>query len=484
MTTALIAELVIARARLEAEKSQLERALVNATYEFTCAERLANFGRWRWNIQTGVQSWTGGAFAVLGLPPGAGPIPPPRARRYITRPTWGSLSAAIELCAATGCPFQNEAEVLRPDGTRGWILVSGEAAMGTDGTPVSLSGTVQDIDTRKRMEVELLDAKEYAENIVETVREPLLVLSADLHVIKANRCFYETFRATPEDTIGHFIYDLGNSQWDIPELRRLLGQILPKASVFNGYEVEHDFPDIGRKTMMLNAREINQRDAGSTIILLALEDITERKRMDQELRLMAYFDPLTKLANRRLLHDRLSQAMVSGNRSGCYGALMSLDLDNFKSLNDHHGHMAGDLLLIEVARRLKSCIREIDTVARVGGDEFVVLLRDLTEDQAPAVSRAGMVAEKVRALLATTYVVQLAMDDGTLPHTVEHHCTASIGVVMFLGAQSLAEEVFKRADATLYQAKAAGRNRVLFSVVTDALQADSTGSPAPPQPTA
>ena len=479
MTTALIAELVIARARLEAEKSQLERALVNARYEFTCAERLANFGRWCWNIQTGVQFWTGGAFAVLGLPPGAGPIPPQSAHRYITRPTWGSLSAAIELCAATGCPFQTEAEVLRPDGTRGWILVSGEAAMGADGTPVSLSGTVQDIDTRKRMEVELLDAKEYAENIVETVREPLLVLSADLRVIKANRCFYETFRASPEDTIGHFIYDLGNSQWDIPELRRLFGEILRKASVFNGYEVEHDFPDIGRKTMMLNAREINQRVAGSTIILLAMEDITERKRMDQALRLMAYFDPLTKLANRRLLHDRLSQAMAAGNRSGSYGSLMSLDLDNFKSLNDQHGHVAGDSLLIEVARRLKSCIREIDTVARVGGDEFVVLLRELGPDETQAISHAGMVAEKVRALLATTYVVQVATEDGKAHQAVKHRCTASIGVLMFLGAQSLAEDVLKRSDTAMYQAKAGGRNRVVFFDATDAQQSAECLSPVP-----
>ena len=189
MTTALMAELEPVQGHLEAEKSLLELALADARHQLGCAERLANFGCWRWAIKTGVQAWTEGTLAVFGLQPGAGPIAPRRLRRHLSPPTWASLSAAIELCAASGCPFQCEAEVLRPDGQRGWIMVSGEAAIGTDGTPVALSGTVQDIDKRKRMEVELLDAKEYAENIVETVREPLLVLSADLRVIKANRCF-------------------------------------------------------------------------------------------------------------------------------------------------------------------------------------------------------------------------------------------------------------------------------------------------------
>jgi len=142
---------------------------------------------------------------------------------------------------------------------------------------------MEDITARKQLEAEIQDAREYAENIVETVREPLVVLNSDLKVVTANHSFYETFRVTPEDTVGNFIYDLGNRQWDIPRLRVLVEEILPLDTVINGYEVEHDFPGIGRKTILLNARQIFRENIGSRIILLAMEDITARKQLEAEI---------------------------------------------------------------------------------------------------------------------------------------------------------------------------------------------------------
>ncbi len=124
---------------------------------------------------------------------------------------------------------------------------------------------------------------EYAENIVETVREPLVVLNSDLKILTANHSFYDTFKVTPGETIGKFIYDLGSRQWDIPKLRVLFEEILPLATVFNGYEVEHDFPGIGRKVILLNARQIFRKKIGSHIILLAMEDITERKLAEERI---------------------------------------------------------------------------------------------------------------------------------------------------------------------------------------------------------
>jgi diguanylate cyclase (GGDEF)-like protein/PAS domain S-box-containing protein len=134
----------------------------------------------------------------------------------------------------------------------------------------------------KQLESEIQDAREYAENIVETVREPLVVLNSELKILTANHSFYETFKVTPEATIGNFIYDLGNRQWDIPKLRVLVEEILPQDTVINGYEVEHDFPGIGRKIILLNARQIFREKIGSHIILLAMEDITERKQLEAE----------------------------------------------------------------------------------------------------------------------------------------------------------------------------------------------------------
>jgi PAS domain S-box-containing protein len=142
---------------------------------------------------------------------------------------------------------------------------------------------MEDITERKRLETEIQDALEYAENIVETVREPLVVLNSDLKILTANHSFFDTFKVTPEETIGNFIYDLGNRQWDIPKLRVLLEEILPNDTVFNGYEVEHDFQDIGRKIILLNARQIFRETIGSHTILLAMEDITERKQAEEEI---------------------------------------------------------------------------------------------------------------------------------------------------------------------------------------------------------
>ena len=191
-------------------------------------------------------------------------------------------------------------------------------------------------------------------------------------------------------------------------------------------------------------------------------DITERKKAEELIRNLAFNDALTQLPNRRLLQDRLKQAMVASKRSGRYGAVMFLDLDNFKPLNDTHGHDMGDLLLIEVARRISRCVREIDTVARFGGDEFVVMLSVLDEDQELSTGQAAIVAEKIRIALAEPYLLTNKRADNT-QITVEHHCTSSIGVVLFISNETSPEDLLKLADMAMYQAKEGGRNRVRFT---------------------
>jgi len=190
-------------------------------------------------------------------------------------------------------------------------------------------------------------------------------------------------------------------------------------------------------------------------------DISERKQMEDQVRQLAFYDPLTHLPNRRLLDDRLDQAIAETKRSARHKALMVLDLDNFKKLNDTHGHAFGDLLLTEAAKRLKSCVREIDTVARFGGDEFVVLLNELDLDVKKATLQVGIVAEKIRTSLASPYILNIKIEGGSLS-VVEHHCTSSIGVVVFGNQEATSEDLFRWADATMYKAKEAGRNLVLF----------------------
>lgn len=192
-----------------------------------------------------------------------------------------------------------------------------------------------------------------------------------------------------------------------------------------------------------------------------LRDITERKQMEDQVRQLAFYDTLTELANRRLLNDRLRQAIAASKRNEQYGALMFLDLDNFKPLNDTHGHEVGDLLLIEAASRLKNCVRTVDTVARFGGDEFVVMINELDADKSESATKGGFIAEKIHAALAKPYVLQVR-HEGTAEITVEHRCTASIGVALFGKNDTSQEDVLKRADTAMYQAKAAGRNLIRF----------------------
>ena len=140
-----------------------------------------------------------------------------------------------------------------------------------------------EIVERKRAEETFMEAQKYAESIVETIREPLVVLTADLRVTSANRSFYQTFKVVAEETEGQFIYNIGNRQWDIPALREFLEEIIPKNSHFNDFEVDHEFPVIGRKKMLLNARRIHREGKSTDMILLAIDDITERKKMEAAL---------------------------------------------------------------------------------------------------------------------------------------------------------------------------------------------------------
>ncbi|MDP2761205.1 MAG: sensor domain-containing diguanylate cyclase [Sideroxyarcus sp.] len=196
-------------------------------------------------------------------------------------------------------------------------------------------------------------------------------------------------------------------------------------------------------------------------VVVVSRDITERVREEDAIRNLAFYDALTQLPNRRLLNDRLDQAMAASKRSGRYGALLFLDLDNFKPLNDMHGHSVGDLLLVEVARRITRCVRETDTASRFGGDEFVVVLTELHENETESAAQAEIVAQKINAALSEPYVLKAQMG-GKEAAIIEHHCTSSIGVTLFINHEIGAQEIIKRSDMAMYQVKESGGNQVLF----------------------
>lgn len=235
---------------------------------------------------------------------------------------------------------------------------------------------------------------------------------------------------------------------DIVQLRRLL------ARQIDGFTLEKRLVHKSGRIIPVRVvvRVIRKPDGYVDYVVVMVEDISEQKAAEERIQQLAFSDALTGLPNRRLIQDRVIRAIAGCARSGRSGALMLIDLDNFKLLNDLYGHHVGDMLLQQVADRLLGAVRESDTVARVGGDEFVVLLDDLSEQPQDAASQAKQVGDKILAALGRPY--QLA------DH--EHRNTPSIGISLFGSDGSLFDDLFKQADLAMYQAKTAGRNTLRF----------------------
>jgi len=302
-------------------------------------------------------------------------------------------------------------------------------------------------DYRKELEATKLsadEASEFAESVINTVREPLIALDQNLRVVKVSRSFYEFFQVNPEETVGKLIYDLGNKQWDIPKLRELLETILPQKATFDNYEVEHDFATIGRRIMLLNARQILRGTGKERIILLAIEDITQRKQSEEKIQQMAFHDFLTGLPNRKLFSDHLGIALANAQRNKNRIGIAMLDLDNFKDVNDTLGHDVGDLLLKATAERLSAALRKGDTVARFGGDEFVLILHDMEGMEA-----ALQIAEKIVERFHKPFLID----------THQLVVTTSIGIAVYPDDGTDEGTLLKNADIAMYQAKQAGRAR-------------------------
>ncbi|MCX7193752.1 MAG: EAL domain-containing protein [Proteobacteria bacterium] len=281
-------------------------------------------------------------------------------------------------------------------------------------------------------------------------QEGMLITDAHSTILRVNSAFTRITGFSGEEIVGRNPRLLSSGRQNAGFFKEMWSQIHLEGTwegeIWNRRKSGEIYPEHLTITAV--------KDTGGIITnyVATFNDITASKAAENEIKNLAFYDPLTNLPNRRLLMDRLNHAIASGARSGRTGALLFIDLDNFKTLNDTLGHDIGDLLLQQVSQRLVSCIREGDTVARLGGDEFVVLLEDLSTQALEAAEQTESVGEKILATLNLPY--QLA----------SHDCrsTPSIGATLFNGHERPIEELMKQADIAMYQSKKAGRNTLRF----------------------
>jgi diguanylate cyclase (GGDEF)-like protein/PAS domain S-box-containing protein len=284
--------------------------------------------------------------------------------------------------------------------------------------------------------------------LLDKARDAITVRGIDHRILYWNKSAERLYGLSAGEALGksleNLIYD------DSASFRSATEKVLESGSWSGEFTRQRDD---GSSLTVESRWTLVRDDNGAPHSILAIDtDITERKVAEDDIRQLAFYDPLTRLPNRLLLQDRLQQAMALSAHSQVPGALLFIDLDNFKALNDTLGHEKGDLLLQQVAQRLTACVRESDTVARLGGDEFVVILSELHDNPENVALRAKTICEKILDQLRQPYSVA-----GN-----EQHSAASIGVALFQGRRDTVGELLKRADLAMYQAKAAGRNTVRF----------------------
>ncbi len=369
---------------------------------------------------------------------------------------------ALVFKASRGIEDIYELTYIRKDGSRFPAVVSVTALRDDKNNIIGYLLIGTDNTIRKQMEAEktllgqrLRDHQFYTRSLFEANMDALMTTDPAGIITDVNQQMASLTGCTRDELIGA---PFKNYFTDPARAENAIHLVLSKKKVTN-YELTARDRDGKETVVSYNATTFYDRNRRLQGVFAAARDITERKLAEKQILDLALHDSLTRLPNRRLLSERLGQTMAAGKRSGRFSALLFLDLDNFKPVNDNHGHFVGDLLLMEVARRIISCVRAVDVVARFGGDEFVVILNELGLENALSTKQLLLVAEKLRTALDKPYVLTW-QHEGQASLSVEHHSSASIGGVLFQDSNHSQNDVLKWADLAMYQAKEAGGNQV------------------------
>ncbi|MFO1388501.1 PAS domain S-box protein [Cellvibrio sp.] len=308
-----------------------------------------------------------------------------------------------------------------------------------------------DITKRKHAELALQESVLHTQAILDNMFDGVITINTGGQIESFNVAASRIFGYAPEEVMGKNVSLLMPGHFRARHEAYLQRHETEGGPVLNTLrEVEGLRKNGEIFPMSLSITKVLRADRTTFVGLV--RDISQQRQDEEEIYRLAFYDPLTNLPNRRLLYDRLQQAMITSSRTDQHGALMFLDLDYFKQLNDSLGHDLGDILLQQVASRLQSCVREGDSVARMGGDEFVMLMEALSPYPNEAASQAEMIADKVLHALSEPYKLR----------EYSYLITPSIGIVLFWHQTDSIEELLKKADVAMYQAKTAGRNTARF----------------------
>ncbi|WP_146002834.1 putative bifunctional diguanylate cyclase/phosphodiesterase [Telmatospirillum siberiense] len=326
-----------------------------------------------------------------------------------------------------------------------WVESKVQGVLGPDGTVSEIILTARDISERRQAEEELRIAA-----LAFEAQHGMIITGPDGAILRVNRGFTEITGYSAEEVIGRNPSMLKSGRHDQMFYQALWNSVEEtgswKGELWNRRKNGEIYPQ------WLSISAVRGVSGQISHYVGSFADITQHKADTDKIEHLAFYDPLTRLPNRRLLEERLSQSLITSLRSKREGALLFIDLDNFKIINDTLGHDKGDLLLQQTAQRLTACVRESDTVARLGGDEFVVMLEELSENRAEAAAQTRIVGEKILAALDAPYRLS--------PY--EYECSASIGVALFGDHRQNMHDILKQADLAMYRAKTGGRNGIRF----------------------
>jgi diguanylate cyclase (GGDEF)-like protein/PAS domain S-box-containing protein len=432
-------------ARNITESKRVAAALAEYKERLSLAIASNGIGVWDWDLQTLKLKWDDSMYLLFDIPQTdfngsfeaweATLHPDDRVR----------AEQEVQDAISGKKTFNTEFRIIFKSGIVRHIRAVAKVFRDENGKPLRMLGTNIDITQQKKADSEMKLAA-----IIFESQESMMVTDANCIILRINKAFTKITGYEAAEVIGKTPKFL-NSGKQNKAFYTAMWESIVSQGIWEG-EVYNRRKNGEIYITKLSVSEVKDSVGVITNYVSIHTDITSSKAAADTIEMLAYYDSLTQLPNRRLLLDKLNQALGASSRSGQRGALVFLDLDNFKSLNDTLGHSFGDLLLQQVAARLTASVRRNDTVSRIGGDEFVILLESLSGNSVEAATQAKIVAEKIISILNEPYTL----------NTHTYSSTASIGIALFNGREKVSEDLLRHADIAMYESKSEGRNTLRF----------------------